>query len=93
MKNHYQVIKTVSVTEKSNALMEHNQYTFKVDPRATKSDIKEAVEHVFERKIKAVNVMNRLGKTKRTRFGLGKKPDWKRAIVTLKDGEEGIDLF
>ncbi len=92
-KDPYQVIKTVSITEKSNSLMEHNQYTFVVHKRANKLEIKNAVQLLFDRKVKAVNVINRKGKTKRTRFGTGNKPDWRKAIVTLKDGEEGIDLF
>lgn len=73
--------------------MDSLQYTFIVNPRANKKNIKSAIEFLFERKVKDVNVVNRKGKTKRTRFGIGKKADTKRAIVTLKDGEEPIDVF
>ena len=93
MNNVYKIIKTVSVTEKSNSLIEDNQYTFIVDRRADKKDIKKAVQVVFDRKVKTVNVMNRRGKTKRNKFGLGKKADYKKAVVTLMDGESAIDLF
>ena len=64
MDNPYQIIKTIALTEKSHSLLEHNQYSFIVDPAANKMDIKRAVEYLFERKVKAVNVMNRRGKTK-----------------------------
>jgi large subunit ribosomal protein L23 len=93
MPNPYQVIKTIALTEKGTELLEFNQYTFVVDPKADKHTIKTAVEYLFERKVKAVNVMNRRGKTRRNKFGVGKRPDWKRAIVTLKDGEQPIDVF
>ncbi len=93
MNDVYKIIKTVSVTEKSNLLMEDNKYTFIVDNNAKKHDIKRAVRELFERKVKDVNVMNCTGKTKRNKFGLGKKADWKKAIITLEDGEEAIDLF
>ncbi len=93
MNNVYKIIKTVSVTEKSNSLIEDNQYTFIVDRRADKKDIKKAVQEVFDRKVKTVNVMNRRGKTKRNKFGTGKKADYKKAVVTLMDGESAIDLF
>ena len=93
MKDPYSVIKNVSITEKTNSLMENNQYTFIVNKKAKKNDIKLAVQILFERKVKCVNTMNRIGKTKRNKFGVGKKPDIKKAVVTLKDGEEPIDLF
>jgi large subunit ribosomal protein L23 len=91
--NPYKVIKTVAVTEKGTSLMEHDQYLFIVDRAATKPQIRAAVETLFERKVKAVNIINRKGKSRRTRFGVGKRPDIKRAIVTLRDGEEAIDLY
>ena len=93
MKDIYSIIKTVSITEKSNALMENNQYTFIVHKKSTKYDVKLAIQKVFERKVKSVNILNRQGKTKRSKFGLGKRADQKRAIVTLKDGEQAIDMF
>jgi large subunit ribosomal protein L23 len=79
------------VSEKSYGLLEENKYTFVVDPRANKTEIKIAVEQVFGVKVKAVNTLNRQGKTRRTRFGTGKRKDTKRAVVTLRDGS--IDIF
>jgi large subunit ribosomal protein L23 len=79
------------VSEKSYALLEENKYTFIVDPEANKSEIRIAVEQVFGVKVDSVNTSNRKGKTRRTRFGLGKRKDTKRAIVKLKEGT--IDIF
>ncbi len=74
------------VSEKSYDLLDEGKYTFLVDPRANKTEIKIAVEKVFGVKVKAVNTLNRQGKTRRTRFGIGKRKDTKRAVVTLQDG-------
>ena len=79
------------VSEKSYGLLDEGKYTFVVDPRANKTEIKIAVERVFNVKVDSVNTLNRQGKTRRTRFGLGKRKDTKRAIVTLKEGS--IDIF
>jgi large subunit ribosomal protein L23 len=79
------------VSEKSYGLLDEGKYTFIVDPRANKTEIKIAVERVFGVKVASVNTLNRKGKTRRTRFGLGKRKDTKRAIVTLKEGS--IDIF
>ena len=79
------------VSEKSYGLMDEGKYTFLVDPRANKTEIKIAVERVFDVKVASVHTMNRQGKTRRTRFGMGKRKDTKRAIVTLKEGS--IDIF
>jgi large subunit ribosomal protein L23 len=91
--NAYQVIKTVAVTEKSNDQTAEGKYTFLVNPQATKHQIKVAVETLFERKVAAVNVLNRAGKARRTRYGLGKRPDTRRAVVTLREGQEPINFF
>jgi large subunit ribosomal protein L23 len=80
------------VSEKSYALMDEGKYTFEVDPRATKTEIKIAVQEVFDVKVVSVNTLNRAGKTRRTRFGTGKRKDTKRAIVTVAAGET-IDVF
>ena len=80
------------VSEKSYSLMDEGKYTFEVDPRSNKTEIKIAIEQVFGVKVSSVNTINRKGKTRRTRFGLGKRKDVKRAIVTLADGE-AIDVF
>ncbi len=79
------------VSEKSYALMDEGKYTFIVDPRANKTEIKIAVESIFGVKVSSVNTMNRQGKARRTRFGVGRRKDTKRAIVTLKEGS--IDIF
>ncbi|MFI6344618.1 50S ribosomal protein L23 [Streptomyces sp. NPDC050560] len=80
------------VSEKSYALLDENKYTFVVDPRANKTQIKQAVQQVFEVKVTGVNTINRQGKRKRTRTGFGKRADTKRAIVTLAEGDR-IDIF
>ena len=79
------------VSEKSYSLLDEGKYTFIVDPRANKTEIKIAVEQVFGVKVDSVHTMNRVGKTRRTRFGTGKRKDTKRAIVTLREGT--IDIF
>lgn len=79
------------VSEKSYNLLDEGKYTFIVDPNANKTEIKIAIEKVFSVKVASVNTMNRKGKTRRTRFGLGKRKDTKRAIVTLREGT--IDIF
>ncbi len=89
----YKIIHTILVTEKGTELSSiHNQYTFKVAKDANKLQIRQAVEALFPVKVKAVNVMNRRGKRKRTRgAGYGRRPDWKRAVVTLSEGK--IDVL
>ena len=79
------------VSEKSYGLLDEGKYTFIVDPRANKTEIKIAVEQIFGVKVDSVHTMNRVGKTRRTRFGTGKRKDTKRAIVTLREGT--IDIF
>jgi len=79
------------VSEKSYSLIDDGKYTFVVDTRANKTEIKLAVEKIFNVKVASVNTLNRQGKTRRTKFGTGKRKDTKRAIVTLKSGS--IDIF
>jgi len=79
------------VSEKSYGLMDEGKYTFLVAADANKTEIKIAVEKVFDVKVTSVNTINRQGKSRRTRFGTGKRKDTKRAIVTLNDG--AIDIF
>jgi len=79
------------VSEKSYGLLDEGKYTFIVDPRANKTEIKIAVERVFGVKVDSVNTLNRQGKTRRTKFGLGKRKNTKRAIVTLREGR--IEIF
>jgi large subunit ribosomal protein L23 len=79
------------VSEKSYGLIDQGKYTFEVAPEATKTEIKIAIERIFDVKVDRINTLNRQGKTRRTRFGTGKRKDTKRAIVTLKSGT--IDIF
>lgn len=90
-KNPRDVILRPIVSEKSYNLIDEGKYTFEVDPRSNKTEIKQAVEHIFKVKVASVNTLNRVGKEKKTRFGIGKRKDTKRAIVTLKSGT--IDIF
>ena len=80
------------ISEKSYGLLEENKYTFVVGPHANKTEIKIAVEKVFDVKVTGVNTVNRQGKTRRTRFGIGKRANTKRAIVSLAAGQR-IDIF
>ena len=80
------------VSEKSYGLLDANKYTFLVHPDANKTEIKIAVEKVFNVKVTNVNTANRPGKRKRTRLGFGRRNDTKRAIVSLAAGDR-IDLF
>ncbi|KEI45218.1 50S ribosomal protein L23 [Saccharopolyspora rectivirgula] len=81
------------ISEKSYGLLEQNQYTFLVDPRSNKTEIKIAVEKIFDVKVTNVNTINRKGKRKRTRTGFGKRKDTKRAIVTLHPESKPIEIF
>lgn len=90
-KNPRDILIAPVVSEKSYGLLDEGKYTFVVDPRANKTEIKIAVEQIFSVKVASVNTINRKGKTRRTRFGLGKRKDTKRAIVTLREGT--IDIF
>jgi large subunit ribosomal protein L23 len=80
------------ISEKSYGLLDENKYTFVVNPRANKTEIKIAVEKIFDVKVVRVNTQNRPGKRKRRGWVVGKRPDLKRAIVTLAPGDE-IELF
>lgn len=94
MKDARDVIIAPVVSEKSYALIESNVYTFLVHPDAAKPEIRAAVEEIFNVKVAKVNTLNRKGKTSRNRRTgrLGSRPDRKRAIVTLVEGDS-IDLF
>jgi large subunit ribosomal protein L23 len=93
MKDPYQIIQTILVTEKGTELADTlNQYTFKVARDANKIEVGKAVETLFDVKVGSVNVMNYTGKKKRIRQGqAGKRADWKKAIVTLTEGS--IDIL
>ena len=93
MKNPRDLIFRPVVSEKSYGLIEDsNTYTFEVDPRTNKTEIRQAVERIFEVRVVRVNTMNRKGKLKRTGRVVGRRPEVKRALVTLADGDE-IDIF
>lgn len=83
----YNVILAPHVTEKATLGSEHGQVTFKVAKTATKPEIKAAVEKLFDVKVKAVNTMVQKGKTKRFKGIIGKRSDFKKAIVTLEEGQ------
>jgi large subunit ribosomal protein L23 len=93
MKSAYDVILAPIVSEKTYDLIERlNTYTFEVDSRSNKNEIRDAVESIFGVKVVRVNTMNRQGKRKRYGYKLGKRKDIKRAVVTLAEGNS-IDLF
>ena len=89
--DHRDVLLSPVISEKSYGLLDDNKYTFIVRPDANKTEIKIAVEQVFNVKVTGVNTANRQGKRKRTRAGFGRRPDSKRAIVTLREGR--IEIF
>ena len=93
MNEAYDIIETASLTEKSTLLSEKlNKYVFRVKPRANKIQIKKAIEQLFQKTVVDVNTCNYAGKKKRERkANYGRKPHWKKAIVTLKEGDK-IDL-
>ncbi|HXG47124.1 MAG TPA: 50S ribosomal protein L23 [Methylomirabilota bacterium] len=88
--NSFEIVKTARLTEKGTRQSEKlNQYTLVVDRRANKVQIKKAVEELFKVKVTRVNTMNVIGKLRRQRTAAaGKDPDWKKAIVTLKEGDK-----
>lgn len=92
IRDHRDVLLAPVVSEKSYSLLDENKYTFLVAPAANKTEIKIAVEAVFNVNVVRVNTSNRKGKVRRTRRGFGKRPDTKRAIVTVADGQR-IDIF
>jgi large subunit ribosomal protein L23 len=80
------------VSEKSYGGLESNVYTFLVDPRANKTEIKQAIQQIWNVRVVSVNTLNRQGKVKRRRFTQGKRADQKRAIVKLAEGD-AIEIF
>ncbi|MBN1864221.1 MAG: 50S ribosomal protein L23 [Victivallales bacterium] len=91
MKNPFAIVQTLMITERSMEMKDGNKYIFKVARDATKFDIRDAVESIYEVKVGSVNVMNRTGKKKRVGKSLGRRPNWKKAVVTLSDGS--IDII
>ena len=91
-KDHRDVLLAPVISEKSYGLLDQNKYTFIVHPDSNKTEIKIAVEKVFNVKVERVNTINRQGKRKRTKGGFGKRKDTKRAIVSLAAGDR-IEIF
>ncbi len=83
----YEVIRAPHVTEKATLGSQYSQVTFKVADWATKPQVKQAVEALFDVKVKRVNTINQNGKTKRFKGTIGRRPDMKKAIVTLEEGQ------
>jgi len=89
MKPYYQLIKGPIITEKTHSLKEAaNKLTLKVDVKANKIEIRKAIETLFKVKVLAVNTIQMMGKKKKLGKSEGKRPDWKKAIVTLAPGEK-----
>lgn len=85
---YYRLVRRPRVTEKSTVLQDiRNQFTFEVHPDANKSEIRKAVETLFDVHVEKVNVMNVPGKLRRFRFRMGRTRPWKKAVVTLRKGE------
>ncbi len=93
MKEENYIIHNIRLTEKASLLGEkHNQYVFRVDPRANKVEIRKAIERLFGKRVVRVNTCQYAGKKKRERRAdFGRRPHWKKAMVTLAEGEK-IDL-
>jgi large subunit ribosomal protein L23 len=93
MKNPHDIIKKPVITERSMDDMADKKYTFKVDKKANKIEIKNAVEEIFKVKVSKVNTMNMIGKKKRMGRFEGKRSDWKKAIVQLTEDSKEIQFF
>ena len=89
----HDIIRKPVITEKSMASMAEKKYTFIVHADANKSQIKRAVEEVFNVKVESVNTINGLGKTKRMGVHVGKRADYKKAVVKLTEESNGIEFF
>jgi len=88
----YDIIRTPVITEKATMLSADNKVTFKVRVDATKPQIKDAVQQLFNVKVTGVNTINQQGKVKRFRGRIGTRPSYKKAIVTLAEGQT-IDIM
>jgi len=87
------IIRRPVITEKSTDLMAEKKYVFEVDPKANKTEIKQAVEQIFGVKVEKVNTMNVRGKVKRFGRYSGRRPNWKKAIVKLTEDSKAIEVF
>lgn len=93
MQNLHDVIIKPIITEESMDAMAMGKYTFMVDRRAKKGEIKRAIEKIFDVKVKNVNTINVSGKVKRMGVHVGRTASWKKAIITLTEDSEGIEFF
>ncbi len=93
MRNPHDIIIKPIITERSMDDMAEGKYTFQVDRRTTKSEVKKAVETIFGVEVEKVNTMNIIGKIKRQGLHSGKRADWKKAIIKLKEGSKQIEFF
>jgi large subunit ribosomal protein L23 len=93
MRDPHDIIIRPIVTEASMNAMAEKKYTFVVDKKSNKTEIKNAVEKIFGVKVASVNTMNMTGKKKRMGMNVGKRPDWKKAIVTLTEDSKTIEFF
>lgn len=91
MKNPHDIVKGLLRTEKGSNMLSYNKYTFWVDSAANKIEIRKAVEGIYKVKVNNVNTLTVKGKPKRVRYTMGRTSDWKKAVVTLKEGEK-IDV-
>jgi large subunit ribosomal protein L23 len=91
MKNAHDIVKGLIRTEKGSILMPFNKYLFWVASSSNKVEIKKAVEDIYKVKVEGVNTISMRGKLRRVRYQMGKTPDWKKAVVTLKEGSK-IDV-
>ena len=93
MKSPYDIILKPIISEDSMEKMEDKKYVFKVDKNANKKEIRNAIEKIFDVKVKSVNTMNVKGKVKRMGAHSGKRSDWKKAIVALTEDSKEIEFF
>ncbi len=93
MRNPHDIILKPIVTERSMDVMSEGKYTFVVDKKANKTEIKNALEKIFDVKVQKVNTMNMRGKFKRQGRFIGKRADWKKAIVQLTPDSKQIEFF
>ncbi|MCK9445137.1 MAG: 50S ribosomal protein L23 [Tissierellaceae bacterium] len=93
MRNPHDIIIRPIITERSMEDMAEGKYTFVVDKRTNKSEVKKAIETIFDVKVEKVTTMNMVGKVKRQGLHSGKRPDWKKAIVKLTNDSKRIEFF
>ena len=91
MKNPHDVVKGLLRTEKGADMHPQNKYLFWVDTSSNKIEIRKSVEEIYKVKVATINTINMRGKLRRVRYAEGRTPDWKKAVVTLKEGNK-IDI-